>query len=113
MNLPTRGEVWQVDLSPDKSGCDENCRMCLVISDDTFNKGCADVAAVLPLGPTDQGVALRVPVKPPEGGVEVTMFVMPEMIRTLSKDRLLKRLGEVSLLTMERVEHNVRVLLGL
>ena len=112
-HTPLRGEVWQIDLSPELDGADEYRRLCVIISDDTFNQGCADVSIVLPLGPSDQGVALRVMVKPPEAGLEDVMYIIPEMLRSVSKKRLVKRVGEVTPLTMHKVDLSVQSLLAL
>ena len=52
-------------------------------------------------------------VKPPEGGLKNESFIKCEDIRSMSSDRLIKRLGVVSRQTIAETEGRVRIILGL
>ena len=113
MSEPSRGEVWQADLSPTKGHETHGTRPCLIISVNPFNRGPAGLVVVLPITTRDKGIPLHVTVKPPEGGLEKQSFVKCEEPRSISKDRLTSRLGELAEPTMEEVSDRLRIVLDL
>jgi len=110
---PSRGEVWQADLSPTKGHETRGTRPCLIVSVDPFNHGPAGLVVILPITTRDKGIPLHVAVDPPEGGLTRRSFVKCEEPRSISKDRLTKRVGELAAPTMEDVGDRLRILLGL
>ena len=113
MPEPSRGEVWQVNLSPTKGHETRGIRPCLIVSVDPFNRGPAGLVVVLPITTREKGIPLHVAVNPPEGGLEKRSFVKCEEPRSISKDRLTKRTGELAAPTLEKVSDRLRILLGL
>lgn len=114
MNVkPARGEIWLVDLNPTRGHEQAGKRPALVISVDLFNAGPAGLVVVLPITTKDKKIPLHVRINPPEGGVRETSFIKCEDIRSVSTERLLARLGEVSRDTISEVEDKVKILLGL
>lgn len=114
MNVkPARGEIWLVDLNPTRGHEQSGKRPALVISVDLFNSGPAELVVVLPITTRDKKIPLHVRINPPEGGVKETSFIKCEDIRSVSTERLLARLGEVSQDTLSEVEDRVKILLGL
>lgn len=110
---PCRGELWMADLEP-ITGHEQGGKCpCLVFSDDLFNHGPAERVVVLPITSKNREIPLRVPVEPPDGGLKVTSYVMPEMIRSISVRRLVRRIGVISPPKMRLVETHVRAVLGL
>ena len=67
----------------------------------------------LPITRTERGILLHVPAEPPEGGLRAPRVIMCEQLRSLSTERLKKRVGEVSAPTMRRVSDVLRLLLDL
>ncbi|MCI0391760.1 MAG: type II toxin-antitoxin system PemK/MazF family toxin [Acidobacteria bacterium] len=110
---PSRGEVWFVNLDPTKGREQAGRRPALVLSVDPFNHGPADLIVVLPITSKAKGIPFHVKVKPPEGGLKQESFIKCEDVRSISKERLLQRLGTVTMKTMDQVEDRVRILLGL
>ncbi len=110
---PARGEIWLVDLNPTRGHEQSGKRPALVISVDLFNSGPAELVVVLPITTRDKKIPLHVRINPPEGGVKETSFIKCEDIRSISTERLLARLGEVSQDTISEVEDRVKILLGL
>ena len=110
---PCRGELWMADLEPITGHEQGGKRPCLVFSDDVFNHGPSELVVVLPITSKNREIPLRVPVAPPEGGLKATSYVMPEMIRSISVGRLVRRLGALSHAKMRLVETHVRIVLGL
>ena len=113
MPKPVRGEIWLIDLDPTRSHEQAGKRPGLVISADTFNAGPAELVIVLPLTTQHKGVRSHVLVEPPEGGLRQRSFIKSEDVRSVSLERLSKRLGCVTPATMEAVEFRLRVLMDL
>ena len=88
-------------------------RPVLVVSINAMNRAAARLAISVPLTTTDRGSKLHVRVEPPEGGLERVSYAMPEMVRSMSVDRLGRRLGRVSPDTVEVVANRVGLLTGL
>ena len=110
---PYRGEVCFADLNPARGHEQAKVRPVLVVSNDTFNCGAADLVTILPITETDRGIPLHVKINPPEGGLRRDCFVQCEQIRTISKARIRKRLGNVSGDTMDLVHEALIIHLDL
>jgi mRNA interferase MazF len=111
--LPSRGEIWMVDLNPTRGHEQAGVRPALVASVDTFNHGPAGLAVVLPVTSREKGIPLHVPVDAPEGGLTMRSFVKTEDVRSVAIERLTRRLGKVADATMARVVDRLRILLDL
>ncbi|MBI4766973.1 MAG: type II toxin-antitoxin system PemK/MazF family toxin [Deltaproteobacteria bacterium] len=108
-----RGEIWLVDLNPTRGREPFARRPALIISVDLFNQGPAELIVVLPVTSTEKGIPFHVPIQVSEGGLDKKSFIKCEDIRSISKDRLSKRLGLVTQSTMAAVEDRLRILLNL
>jgi len=113
MAAPFRGDIWTVDLDPTRGREQAGRRPALIVSVDLFNQGPADLVVVLPITGKAKGIPLHVSITPPEGGVKMPSYVKCEDIRSVSKQRLTKLLGNVSAETMREVEDRLAVLLGM
>ena len=110
---PCRGEIWLADLGTTRGHEQAGARPVLVLSVDPYNQGPADLVVVLPLTSRYRGVPMHVPLRPPEGGTKTPSVILCDALRSISKDRLGKRWGVVSVQTLSVVEDRVRILLGL
>lgn len=111
--MASRGEVWLVDLEPVRGHEQGRKRPALVLSADAYNRGAATLVVVAPMTKTDRGVPLHVRVDPPEGGLTDTSFVMCDAVRSVSKERLIRRWGDVEARTLSLVGDRLRILLEL
>jgi len=102
-----------VDLDPVVGHEQRGRRPFLLISVDQMNRSRARMTIGVPLTTRDRGSELHVLIEPPEGGLERVSFAMPEKIRSISTDRLRRRLGYVSPDTVETVAKRVGILVGL
>lgn len=109
----SRGEVWDASLDPPKGREQAGARPVLVISDDRFNGSDADLVVVVPFTRKGWDIPYRIPVFPPEGGLDERSYAMCEMIRSISKLRLKRQRGKLSDQTMASVEEIIKVLLSL
>ncbi len=110
---PSRGDVWMVEFDPVRGHEQGGSRPALVVSADLFNKGAAGLVIVAPLTSRAKHVNTHVPVEPPEGGLSVRSFVKCEDIRSVSIERVGRRLGAVTDETLDLVEDRLRILLDL
>jgi mRNA interferase MazF len=113
VTVASRGDVWIVDLDPVRGHEQGGRRPGLVVSVDSFNRGRAGLAVVLPFTSVEKRLPLHVEVAPPEGGLRQRSFVKPEDVRSVSTERLTQQLGTVSPETMKAVETSLRLLLDL
>ncbi|HYL99394.1 MAG TPA: type II toxin-antitoxin system PemK/MazF family toxin [Blastocatellia bacterium] len=109
----SRGEVWMIDLSPTQGHEQAGKRPALVVSIDQLNHGPAQLAIVLPITSRSRGIPTHVQIDPPDGGLKKQSFALFEAVRSISTDRLAKRIGAVSPAIMRAVEDRLRILLGL
>jgi mRNA interferase MazF len=101
------------DLDPTRGHEQAGLRPVLILSDDTFNAGPAQLVIVLPLTSTLRSIPSHVRLAPPEGGLTRPSAVLCEAIRSVAKERLLRRWGAVSPDRMAEVEDVVRILIRL
>lgn len=112
-NEPSRGEIWLTSLNPTMGHEQAGTRPCLIISVDRLNHGRGGITILIPITSTERGIATHVEVHPPEGALKNRSFIKCEDVRSLSKQRLIKRFGSVSPKTMAEVEDRLRILMGL
>ena len=111
--MPARGEVWFADLEPVKGHEQGAQRPVLIFSVDTFNNGPATLAIIIPLTTKNRNIPFHVEIHPPEGGVDKTSYIMCDHIRSISKSRLINRLGKIADTIMNEVSERIAILLGL
>ena len=101
--FPQQGEVWLFDPDPvrgNEIGYKE--RPCLIISHNSLNAGPSELVVVIPCTSIDKHIYSHVCITPPDGGVKRKTFAMCEQVRAISKQRLIKKFGKVSDITLKR-----------
>jgi mRNA interferase MazF len=111
--IPSRADVWLVDLNPPQGHEQGGVRPALVVSTDAFNHGRSGMTIVLPITSVDQRIPFHVAVDPPEGGLSQPSYIKCEDVRAVSTARLKRRLGRVSADTMSQASELLRALLEL
>jgi mRNA interferase MazF len=111
---PRRGEVYLVSLDPTLGAEIRKTRPGLVLQSDIANRSSpiTIVAAITsqfgePLYPTEVLILAR------EGGLATDSVVLLNQIRSIDKQRLVRRLGKVTPETMARVDRALAFSLGL
>jgi len=102
-----------VDLEPVGGHEQGGRRPFLLVSVNQMNRSWARMAIGVPLTTTDRENELHVRLDPPEGGLTRISFAMPEMVRSISLDRLQQRLGYASPDTAEMISRRIGILIGL
>jgi len=112
--VPRRGDVFLVSLDPTVGAEIKKTRPAVVIQNDPANRRSpiTIVAAItsqfeMPLYPTE------VLVRAPEGGLTVDSVVLLNQIRSVDRDRLVRRLGALGRERMRELDTALLVSLGL
>ncbi|MEP6901779.1 MAG: type II toxin-antitoxin system PemK/MazF family toxin [Actinomycetota bacterium] len=108
-----RGEIWLVNLDPTLGREQAGTRPALVISENLFNQSYAELVIVIPITSQNKNIRSHVPIAKGEGGLEMESYAKCEDVRSISKQRLKKKLGKVSPSTIEYVEEKLRFLMAL
>jgi len=112
---PRRGEIYVTALDPTLGREIRKTRPALVIQNDTSNR-LSDITIVAPITST-----VRFPFNPvhvlleanPATGLDVISVALLNQIRAVDRLRLIRRLGVVDDLTLERVDEAIKISLGL
>ena len=104
---PLQGEIWLFDPDPVRGReVGKKVRPALIVSCNPLNKGPSGLVIVVPITSKDKRIHSHIRLDSPEGGVKVPSFVICEQIRTISKERLVKRLGKVQSISVLRQVHS-------
>jgi mRNA interferase MazF len=104
-----RGEVWWVNFGPSVGGEIQKRRPAVVVSNDSANRHLNRLQIVPMTSRVDR-------VYPSEAAVKVgrrQSKAMADQLTTVSKQRLMDRMGKLSGLDMAKVEHAIMIQLGL
>jgi len=85
-----------VDLNPTRGHEQGLERPALIISDDIYNDGPAEMLIVLPItSKIKYTLPSHLLVMPPDGGLTARSHILCDQVRTISKQRLLRRMGKM------------------
>ncbi len=113
---PRRGEVYLVAFDPTLGAEIKKTRPALIIQNDIANRysPITIVAAITSRSNNGQKLyPIEVPIEPPEGGLRISSVIQLDQIRTIDKQRLVRRLGIVLPQTMQAVDQTITISLGL
>lgn len=108
---PRQGEVYWADPDPTRGSEQAKPRPFAIVSVDQLNQASLGLSLAVPLTRTDFGSALHLPIPSSEGGLKENGFAMPEQLRTISHERLNRRLGSLRPKTLEELLKRCRILL--
>ena len=110
--FPKRGEVWLVNWNPARGSEQAGRRPALVIQNDIGNsKSPTTIVAAIS---SSVGIyPMNVQINPPEGGLNHPSIIKTSQILTISKERLEKRLGQLSKERLDDVESAIKLSLAL
>ena len=111
---PLRGEIYLVNFDPTLGAELKKTRPALILQNDTSNQfsPITIVAGIssrfdLVLYPTE------VYIEAPEGGLEQDSVVLLNQIRSIDRQRLVKKLGTLTIETMVKIDRAIQISLGL
>ena len=108
-----RGELYSADLSPVVGSEQGGVRPVLVVQNDVGNRFSPTIIAAAITSKLDKArLPTHVSLEAAKTGLAKNSVVLLEQIRTLDKRRLKERIGELSPLTMQKVNVALRISLG-
>lgn len=112
--IPKRGEIYLVNFDPTIGSEIKKTRPALILQNDITNRY-SPVTIVAALSSYSDGkiYPAEVIVKSPEGGLDRDSLILTDQIRTIDKQRLIRRLGEIRGDTMIKVNNSLKISLGL
>ena len=113
MASPDYGEVWFADLDPIIGHEQAGERPVLILSINSFNQSPAGLVVILPITTRLRGIPWHVSILPPEGGLTRPSVILCEALRSVSQQRLQRRLGTAAPATLQAVQDRLRILMNL
>lgn len=111
---PKRGEVYLVSFDPTLGAEIKKTRPALVLQNDVANRySPITVVAAISSQFEKRLYPTEVLVEAPQGGLRSDSVVLLNQIRSIDKQRLVKRLGVLRSATMKKVERSLQISLGL
>lgn len=108
-----RGELIWAELDPVRGREQAGRRPVLVVAGDLFLEQADTLVIVVPATSVNRGWPNHVRLRGPNVGVAQPTFAMTEQLRTITRDRLGRRIGVVDLDTMREVDSWLRDFLEL
>ena len=110
---PRRGEIWLVALGAARRGEPGKTRPAIIVSVDELVSGSEhDLFVVVPMSKSRSISPLR-PVIPGEAGGQDQGVAVCRAVRSVSRGRLHRQLGELDRQTLAEVDHALALILGL
>ena len=103
--------MW-ADPDPTRRSEQAKSRPFVIVSVDQLNRAGLGLSLAVPLTRTDFSNSLHLEIAPPEGGLRERSFAMPEQLRTLSHERVVRHLGTLRPATLTELLRRCRLLLS-
>ncbi|MEC4813379.1 MAG: type II toxin-antitoxin system PemK/MazF family toxin [Scytonema sp. PMC 1069.18] len=114
MMQPKRGEVYLVSFDPTVGAEIQKTRPALVLQNDVSNEYSPITIVAAITSQFDETLyPTEVLIQPPEGGITVNSVVLLNQIRSIDKQRLIRKLGQLTEATIEQVNQAIKISLGL
>lgn len=113
MTVARRGEIWLIDFGEPVGHEQGYRRPAVIISNDRLNDSRAGLAIVVPVTTTRRGLPSHIELEPGSSGLTHTSYAKAEDVKSVSTDRLVRRLGTIPADRLNHAEHALRLLLGL
>jgi len=108
---PRRGEVWIVDFGEPIGREQAYRRPAVILSSDRLNASRAGLVVVVPITRTRRGLPSHIEIERGESGLSETSYAKSEDVKSISSDRLARRLGRVSPSDLDEIDRSVRLIL--
>lgn len=110
---PKRGELWMVSLEPVQGSEIGKKRPALVISNNRNNQYAETITVIPMTSRADKSYPFEASITPGTSGLSVESRAKCNQIRTVSRTRLLHRIGHLSPEEMQRVEQALLIHLAI
>ncbi len=110
---PHRGDVWLVDFGQPVGREQAGQRPGVILSSDLMNEGPAEIVVAVPCTTRFRGLPTQIELDPDDSGLDEVSYAKCEDVKSISKHRLIVRLGAAPPEAMFRIGSSVRLLLEL
>jgi mRNA interferase MazF len=111
---PLRGEIYLVSFDPTIGAEIQKTRPALILQNDIANEHSPiTIVAAITSQFDDKLYPTEVPISSSEGGLTINSVVLLNQIRSIDKQRLVKRLGKLTDETMILIDQAIQISLGL
>lgn len=114
IDYPRRGEVYLVSFDPTFGAEIKKTRPALIVQNDVANRY-SPIAIVAAITSRVEGrlYPTEVLLRKPEGGLKTDSVVLLNQIRSIDKQRLIRRLGTIKPGSMKEIDRALQISLGL
>ena len=114
ISAPARGEVYLVNFDPTLGAKIKKTRPALVVQNDVANRHSpVTIVAAITSKYDDELYPTEVLIRAGEGGLKQDSVVLLNQIRSIDRQRLVKKLGKVKDATLKQVDSAIEISLGL
>jgi mRNA interferase MazF len=111
---PKRGEIYLVNFDPTVGSEIAKTRPAVILQNDISNQYSPITIIAAVTSKFDENLyPTEVFVRPPEGGLTEISVILLNQIRSIDKRRLIKRLGNLEIATIEQVDLALQISFGL
>lgn len=111
--FPRRGEIWLVNFDPTIGAEIRKTRPALIIQNDVGNRASPITIVAAITSTLKRPYPFQVLLSAREAGLDVDSVVTLNHIRSIDRERLVRRLGMLSSTTMRAVDQAILVSLGI
>jgi mRNA interferase MazF len=104
-----RGEVYLVDLNPTKGSEINKQRPCIVVGANPINRARSTIVVI----PLSSSPSPRPPLVVPITSMGTNSVAVCDQIRAIDKSRILKKIGELTPLEMNKLDDSMQQVLAL
>jgi mRNA interferase MazF len=114
MSTPKRGEVFLVNFDSTMGAEVQKTRPALILQNDIGNRySPITIVAAITSKSGEKLYPAEVFIRANEGGLSQDSIILLNQIRSMDKKRLVQRVGKVKKETMEKINHGLKISLGL
>ncbi len=111
---PIRGEIYLVNFDPTIGSEISKTRPALIVQNNIANKSSPIIIiAAITSKFDDRLYPTEVLIEPPEGGLKTTSVILLNQIRSIDRQRFVRRIGEISLEKLGEVDRAIQISFGL
>jgi mRNA interferase MazF len=111
---PIRGEIYLLNFDPTIGSEISKTRPALIVQNNIANRSSPIIIIAAITSKFDNRLyPTEVLIEPPEGGLKTTSVILLNQIRSVDKQRLIKRIGAISSEKLNEVDRAIQISLGL
>ena len=112
--LPIRGEIYLVNFDPTIGAEINKIRPALIIQNNIANENSPiTIIAAITSKFDDRLYPTEVQLDPPEGGLKTNSVVLLNQIRSIDRQRLIRKIGVISIEKLHEVDRAIQISFGL